>query len=70
MLHECLRSIVFFSVLSIAEKNLAENSTPETEADGPNKNKEKESDNEEDDVSGQPAPQSPKRRKQLDTSEP
>lgn len=60
----------FFSVLSIAEKNLTENSTLETEADGPKKNKEKESDNEEEDVSGRPVPESPKRRKQLDTSEP
>lgn len=58
-------------LLSFAEKNLAENPAQEAEEDGPKKNNGKESDNEEVDVWGCSAPpQSPKRRKQLDTSEP
>lgn len=61
----------FLLLLSFAEKNLAENPTQEAEEDGPKKNNGKESDNEEVDVWGCSAPpQSPKRRKQLDTSEP
>lgn len=59
----------FFCVSSIAEKNLTENSTLETEADGQRQIKEKETDNEEEEVSSQPAPNTPKRRKPLDTSE-
>lgn len=58
-----------FCVASTTEKNLTENSTLETETDGQKHNKGKKSDNEEEDVSGRPALQSPKRRKQLDTSE-
>lgn len=70
LLYECLLSITpFICVLFIIEKNLTENPTPETEVHSQKHNKEKKADNEEEDVSGQPAPQSPKRRKQLDTSE-
>lgn len=54
-------------VVSIAEKNLTE---VETEAEDPKMNKENESDREEEDGSKRPVPQSPKRRKQLDTCEP
>lgn len=54
-------------VVSIAEKNLTE---VETEAGNPKKNKENESDCEEEDGSNRPVPQSPKRRKKLDTCEP
>lgn len=56
-----------FFVVSIAEKNLTE---VETEAEDPKMNKENESDGEEEDGSNRPVPQSPRRRKQLDTCEP
>lgn len=56
----------FLFVVSIAEKNLTE---VETEAEDPKMNKENESDREEEDGSNRPVPQSPKRRKQLDTCE-